>query len=104
FPTRRSSDLLKQYYEDHKLLGHLPDASIIGIKPLKLFHASGLKLIERYGIAYQYMMTQNLDQKIDEVFKDLSNFNEITVSNLEPGSLLNFVAEKMGTQDFEAFL
>lgn len=95
---------LKQYYEDHKLLGQLTDASIIGIKPLKLFHASRLKLIERYGIAYQYMMTQNLDQKIDEDFKDLSNFNEMTVSNFETGSLLNFVAEKMGTQDFEAFL
>lgn len=95
---------LKKYYGDHKLLGRLTEASIIGIKPLKLFHASRLKLIERYGIAYQYMMTQNLDQKIDEDFKDLSNFNEMTVSNFEMGSLLNFVAEKMGTSEFEDFL
>ena len=95
---------LKKNYADHKLLGQLTDASIIGIKPLKIFHASRLKLIERYGIAYQYMMTQNLDQKIDSDFKDLSNFNEMTVSNFETGSLFNFVSEKMGTTDFNSFL
>ncbi len=95
---------LKHYYKESRLLGALPDAEILGMKPLKIFHASKLKLIERYGIAYQYMMTQNLDQKIGEKFSDLSNFNEMTISNFETGSLFNFVSEEMGTEKFEAFL
>lgn len=95
---------LKRYYKDHKLLGALPEAEILGMKPLKIFHASKLKLIERYGIAYQYMMTQNLDQKIDENFSGLSNFNEMAISNFETGSLLNFVSEKMETEKFDVFL
>src|SRR5690606_40134235 len=89
---------------DYKLLGQLTEARIFGVRPLKLFHASRLKLAERYGIAYQYMMTQNLDQKIDGDFKDLSNFNQMIISNFETGSLFNFVAEKMGTDAFENFL
>ncbi len=95
---------LKKNYGDYKLLGQLTEARIFGVRPLKLFHASRLKLAERYGIAYQYMMTQNLDQKIDGDFKDLSNFNQMIISNFETGSLFNFVAEKMGTDAFENFL
>lgn len=97
-------DYLKTHYPEHKLLGMLPEASIFGIKPLKIFHASRLKLIERYGIAYRYMMTENLDQKIGEEFSDLSNFNETVISKFETGSLFNFVAEKMGTEKFHDFL
>ena len=53
---------IERYYQDRKLLGDLPDhLKILGLKPLKIFHASKLKLSERYGLAYQYILTQNLD-------------------------------------------
>ena len=102
--TYLEQEYLKKNYSSHKLLGQLTETSVFGIKPLKLFHASKLKLIERYGIAYQYMMTQNLDQAVGEDFTKLSNFNEMAISNFETGSLFSFVAEKMGTPDFDAFL
>ncbi|MFC6268728.1 aminopeptidase [Frigoriflavimonas asaccharolytica] len=95
---------LKKFYSESKLLGKLPETKLLGIKPLKLFHASDLNLSDRYGLSYQYMMTQNLDQKIGENFKDLSNFNSNAISGFETGSLFNFVAEKMGELNFETFL
>lgn len=96
---------LDRYYPDAKLLGDLPDqAKIFGLKPLKFFYASKLKLSERYGLAYQYIMTQNLDQKINENFENLSNFNGNAISHFEMGSLFDFVAEKMGTENFDEFL
>lgn len=95
---------LKKFYNESKLLGQLPETKLLGIKPLKFFHASDLKLEERYGLSYQYMRTQNLDQKIDESFKKLSNFNSNAISNFETGSLFNFVAEKMGEKNFDDFL
>jgi len=96
---------LHQYYKDRKLLGDLPEnAKILGIKPLKFFHASELKLTERYGLAYQYMVTQNLDQKIGEKFAKLSNFNATAISHFETGSLFSFLAEKMGQERFAQFL
>ena len=96
---------LDRYYPDAKLLGDLSDqAKIFGLKPLKFFYASKLKLSERYGLAYQYIMTQNLDQKINENFENLSNFNGNAISHFEMGSLFDFVAEKMGTENFDEFL
>lgn len=96
---------LERYYKERKLLGDLPDnAKIFGLKPLKLFHASQLKIAERYGLAYQYIMTQNLDQKIAEPFEKLSNYNSNAISHFEMGSLFSFVAEKMGDEKFEEFL
>ncbi len=92
---------LKKFYSDTKLLGMLNDTKIFGIKPLKLFHASDVKLIERYGLAYQYIMSQNLDQKIDEKFSALSNFNNMAISSFETGTLFNYSADKMGYQNFE---
>jgi hypothetical protein len=75
---------LKNFYPNHKLLGNLPDnAKIFGIKPLKLFHASKLKLSERYGLAYHYIYTQNLDQKITTPYYLLSNFNNCNPVNLK---------------------
>ena len=74
------------------------------MKPLKLSFASRLKLIEIYGLAYQYITAQNLDQKIDEKFSDLSNFNEMAISQFETGSLFTLIAEKMGTSYFDNFL
>ena len=92
---------LKKFYPYTKLLGMLNDTKIFGIKPLKLFHASDVKLIERYGLAYQYIMSQNLDQKIDEKFSALSNFNDMAISSFETGTLFNYSADKMGYQNFE---
>ncbi len=91
---------LKKFYHDKKLLGMLPETKIFGIKPLKLFHASKVKLLDRYGLAYQYIMLQNLDQKIDEHFPVLSNFNDMAISSFETGSLFNYSAEKMGEAPF----
>lgn len=96
---------IDRYYQERNLLGDLPDnINIFGFKPLKFFHASKLKLSERYGLAYQYIMTQNLDQKISEPFEDLSNFNANAISHFETGSLFSFIAEKMGTEKFDDFV
>lgn len=96
---------LDRYYKEEKLLGQLPDnAKVFGLKPLKMFHASKLKLSERYGLAYQYIMTQNLDQKIAEPFEKLSNYNASAISYFEMGSLISFIAEKMGKEIFDDFM
>lgn len=95
---------LKKNYANSKLLGMLPETKIFGIKPLKLFYAARMKLTERYRIAYQHMMTQNLDQKIKEDFTELSNFNEMAISNFETGMLFNYIAEKTGERKFEDIL
>lgn len=95
---------LKKFYGDAKLLGSLPENSILGVKPLKLFHASRVKLLDRYGLAYQYIMSQNLDQKIDEPFAVLSNFNDMVISSFETGSLFSYSAEKMGEENFNRLL
>ncbi|MBB4806372.1 hypothetical protein HNP38_001644 [Chryseobacterium defluvii] len=95
---------LKKFYNETKLLGHLPEAKIFGVKPLKLFHASELKLSDRYGIAYQYIMSQNLDQKIDEKFAVLSNFNDMAISSFETGTLFDHTAEKIGVERFDSLL
>jgi hypothetical protein len=98
-------EYLNKYYKDAKLLGQLPDeVKIFGKKPLKLFYASDLKLTERYGLAYHYILTKNLDQKITSPYTSLNNFNDIAVSNFEMGSLFYFVAQKMGNENFETFL
>ncbi len=95
---------LKKFYGDAKLLGNLPETSLLGIKPLKLFHASRVKLLDRYGLAYQYIMSQNLDQKIDEPFSVLSNFNDMAISSFETGSLFSYSADKMGEEKFNRLL
>ena len=95
---------LKKFYRDAKLLGNLPETSVLGIKPLKWFHASDVKLLDRYGLAYQYIMSQNLDQKIDEPFSALSNFNDMAISSFETGSLFSFSADKMGEEKFNDLL
>ncbi|MFP3833196.1 aminopeptidase [Chryseobacterium sp. SIMBA_028] len=91
---------LDKFYKDTKLLGMLPEAKLFGLKPLKLFHASKVKLLDRYGLAYQYIMLQNLDQKIDENFTVLSNFNDMAISSFETGSLFNYSADKIGDSTF----
>ncbi|MDR2237715.1 MAG: aminopeptidase [Chryseobacterium sp.] len=95
---------LQKFYKDTKLLGTLPETKIFGVKPLKLFHASNVKLLDRYGLAYQYIMSQNLDQKISEDFSDLSNFNDMAISSFETGSLFNYTADKMGYDQFDTLL
>jgi len=95
---------LKKFYRDSKLLGDLPETKLLGIKPLKLFHASRVKLLDRYGLAYQYIMTQNLDQKIEEKYSELSNFNDMAISHFETGSLFSYTADKMGETQFNNLL
>ena len=95
---------IKKFYGETKLLGKLPESKIFGIRPLKLFHASNLKLIDRYGLTYQYIMSQNLDQKIGEKFTVLSNFNVMAISSFETGSLFNYSADKMGYENFNTLV
>lgn len=96
---------IERYYKNEKLLGQLPEnINIFWFKPLKLFYASKLKLSERYGLAYLYILTKNLDQKIAEPFEDLSNYNAAAISHLEMGSLFSFVAAKMGQEKFDDFV
>lgn len=96
---------IDRYYKNRKLLGNLPDnLNFFGLKPLKFFRLSKLELNERYGLAYQYIVAQNLDQKVNERFEKLSNFNATAISHFETGSLFAFIAEKMGNEQFEDFL
>jgi hypothetical protein len=96
---------LKKYYPQAKLLGNLPETfRIFGLKPLKWFNASELKLTDRYGLAYQYMVSQNLDQAIATPFSKMSNFNDIAISSFETGSLFNFLSEKIKTTEFDGFM
>jgi len=96
---------INQFYPEHKLIGNLADnANIFGIKPLKIFHASKLRLAERYGLAYHYISTQNLDQKIATPYYLLSNFNTTAISQFEMGSLLAHISENAGNQNFDNFL
>lgn len=96
---------LYRFYSQSKLLGQLPEkAKILGLKPLKLFHVSRLQLLDRYGLAYQYMMTQNLDQKIGEPFSEFSNFNRTVISKFETGTLLRHISQTMGENRFDLFL
>lgn len=98
-------DYLQKFYSDKKLLGNLPEeANIFGMKPLKMFNASKLKLTDRYGLSYQYIASENLDQKITEPFSKLSNFNKTAISHFEMGSLLGVISDKMGTSNFDTFL
>ncbi len=92
---------LKKFYPNTKLLGTLPETKLFGVKPIKLFHASNVKLTERYGLAYQYIMSQNLDQKIDEKYAVLSNFNDMAISNFETGTLFSYSADQMGYENFD---
>ncbi|WP_435523028.1 hypothetical protein [Chryseobacterium indoltheticum] len=61
-------------------------------------------MLDRYGLAYQYIMSQNLDQKIDEPFAVLSNFNDMAISSFETGSLFSYSADKMGEEKFNLLL
>lgn len=49
-------------------------------------------------------MSQNLDQKIDEPFAVLSNFNDMAISSFETGSLFSYSADKMGEEKFNLLL
>ena len=98
-------EYIEKFYKNRKLLGDLPEqAQLFGLKPIKWFHASKLNLSERYGLGYQYIENENLDQKITEPFQQLSNFNKTAISNFETGSLFSFVSEKMGKADFDEFI
>lgn len=96
---------IKRFYNDKKLLGDLPEQlTLFKISPLKWTHLSKLTLSDRYGLGYQYMMSQNLDQAMATSYPELSNFNQLAISQMEAGTLFNFIAEKMGVQKFNTFL
>ena len=96
---------IEKFYKERKLLGDLPEEfRVLKMRPLKWFYASKLKLSERYGLAYQYIESENLDQKVNERFSRLSNFNKTAISNFESGSLLSFISEKMYDDNFDHFL
>lgn len=98
-------EYLEKFYGNAKLLGKIPEEiSLFGIRPLKYLHASKLKLIDRYGIGYQYITSQNLDQKIGEPFTKLSNFNVMAISHFETGTLFDFLSDKTGKEEFDSFL
>lgn len=97
-------EYLKKYYAHKRLLGDLPDISILGMQPLRWFHASELKLTDRYNLGYRYVMTRNLDQKINEDFPKLSNLNNLTISHFESGRLLHYISEEMGKEQFHLML
>ncbi len=96
---------LTRFYGNEKILGKLPEnANIFGVRPLKYFNIGKMKLTERYGLAYQYILAQNLDQKIGEPYYMLSNFNDMAISNFETGNLFDFIAQKMSYPKFDGFI
>lgn len=96
---------LKANYSEAKLLGHLPEhLSLWGIKPLNWFHASQLGIRTRYGLFYEYMMEQNLDQPIFTPFAKMSNFNNLAISSFETGNLFTFISDKVGEKQFRSWV
>ncbi len=96
---------LQKFYGDDYLLGNLAnEVKFLGIKPLKWFYASELKLKDRYGLGYQYAASENVDQKLNLQYSQLSNLNKTIISNFEAGSLLDFIADKMKPVQFDQFL
>ena len=103
--TYLEMEYIKQNYADRKLLGDLPDeVKLWKIKPLKWFGASKLKLSERYGLVYQYILNQNLDQKLSTPLHNLSKFNVMAISSFEMGSIFSLLSEKTGQEKFDTFL
>lgn len=95
---------LKKFYKEHLLLGEFKEISFLGMKILKWSNASKLKLIDRYGVAYHYMMSQNLDQAIGTEYDVLRNDNQVFISEFETGALFEFISDKEGKKPFEDFV
>jgi len=94
---------IKKYYSEEKILGHLEnDIKIFKMKPLKWFDASKIKLSDRYGIFYGYVLSKNLDQKINTKLQDLGKDNHIAISSFETGMIFNMISEK--TKKFDHFI
>lgn len=103
--TFLEKEYLETFYKDRKLLGDLTEnVKVLGIRPLKVSHASKLNLLDRYGITYQYIASQNFDQKIGEDFPTLSNFNEMAISQFETGLLFSNISHELGENRFQNFL
>lgn len=103
--TYLEMEYLKENYSDAKLLGELPEnLRLWKIKPLKWFNASKRSLIDRYGLVYQYILNQNLDQPITTPLHDLSKFNVLAVSHFETGILFSFISEYVGEEKFDQFI
>ncbi|MDR3272804.1 MAG: hypothetical protein LBT29_04925 [Flavobacteriaceae bacterium] len=93
---------LQKYYSDVRLIGTLPDdIKLLGIRPLKFFFFSELPLADRYKLGYRYIATQNFDQPINENYLELSNMNQIVVSEFKAGLSFNFLSIYLGKEAFE---
>lgn len=97
-------EYLKKHYPDLKLFGMLPDTKVWKFQPLKWFSAADIKLIDRYGLAYQYILSKNLDQKISTPLTKFSKYNVVAISSAEMGTLFAFVSEKIGQKKFDGFV
>ncbi|MET3730972.1 hypothetical protein [Moheibacter stercoris] len=90
------------YYPTLKLAGQLPDKlSVLGIKPLNYFHASKLKMNERYKFLYLYLARQNYDQPIETDFDELSNLNQIAISGFKTGISFYYIDQYLGGNEFD---
>lgn len=100
--TYYQMEYIKQFYGNTKLVGILADKTkVLGLKPLKWFFISTLPLSDRYKLAYSYITTQNYDQSLNENYLNLSNINQIIISEFKSGLGFNYLSEYMGKPEFE---
>lgn len=96
---------INQYHKDLKLSGHLADSLIIfGAKPLNYFHASKLKMNDRFKLLYLFMARQNFDQPIDTPIDQMSNFNQLAISSFKTGMSFYYLSEYLGEATFDGLL
>lgn len=89
-------------FPEMKLLGKLPEEiNFLGLKPLKMFHASNLKMNDRYKLLYLYVARQNYDQAINTAYDELSNMNEIAISGFKTGLSFYYINEYLGENTFD---
>lgn len=92
-------------FPDLKLMGALPENfKILGMKPLKLFHASRIQMNDRYKLAYLYLARQNYDQPIDTPFHELSRLNQTVISGFKTGLTFYYISSYMGKDTFNRLI
>lgn len=94
-----------QNFPDLKLLGHVPEEfKILGMKPLKFFHASKVKMNDRYKLLYLFLARQNYDQPINTSFEELSNLNQFAISGFKTGLTFYYIDQYLGGNQFDEFI
>lgn len=92
-------------FPNMKLTGNLPDEiKLLGMKPLKLFHASNLDMNDRYKLLYLYVARQNYDQPINTPYDELSNLNEFAISGFKTGLSFYYINEYLGGNTFDVLM